>query len=93
MRNVGLRRLLLLAQANAFTGVGSGAGDTLDLRQAALRRGWHTDPVAGSCTSPMAHWATGAGELVVGTANTAIAGAAAIVTANPPARISRRAGV
>ena len=35
-------RLLLLAQANAFTRVGTGAGDTLDLRHAALRRGWHT---------------------------------------------------
>jgi hypothetical protein len=40
-------RLLLLAQANAFTRVGTGAGDTLDLRQAALRRGWHTDPGGG----------------------------------------------
>jgi hypothetical protein len=38
------RRLLLLAQANAFTRVGTGAGDTLDLRHAALRRGWHTHP-------------------------------------------------
>ena len=38
---------LLLAQANAFTRVGTGAGDTLDLRQAALRRGWHTDPGGG----------------------------------------------
>jgi hypothetical protein len=41
------RRLLLLAQANAFTRVGTGAGDTLDFRQAALRRGWHTDPGGG----------------------------------------------
>ena len=47
MRDFGLRRLLLLAQANAFTGVGTGAGDTLDLRQAAPRRGWHTDPGGG----------------------------------------------
>ena len=45
-------------------------------------------PVAGSCTSPPAHWATGAGVLVVGTTKRAIAGAAAIATANPPARIS-----
>ena len=43
----GWRRLLLLAQANAFTGVGTGAGDTLDLRHAALRRGWHTHPGGG----------------------------------------------
>src|SRR6476469_7493053 len=50
-------------------------------------------PVAGSCTSPMAQSATGAGVLVVGTAKTATAGAAAIATATPPARISRRAGV
>ena len=41
------RRLLLLAQANAFTGVGTGAGDALDLRHAALRRGWHTHPGGG----------------------------------------------
>ena len=47
MRNVGLRRLLLLAQADAFTRVGTGAGDTLDLRHAALRRGWHTHPGGG----------------------------------------------
>ena len=40
-------RLLLLAQANAFTRVGTGAGDTLDLRHAALRRGWHADPGGG----------------------------------------------
>ena len=39
--------LLLLAQANAFTGVGTGAGDALDLRHAALRRGWHTHPGGG----------------------------------------------
>ena len=37
-------RLLLLAQANAFTGVLTGAGDTLDLRQSALRGGGHTYP-------------------------------------------------
>ena len=36
--------LLLLAQANAFTGVGTGAGDAPDLRHAALRRDWHTHP-------------------------------------------------
>ena len=53
--------------------------------------GIHT-PVAGSCTSPMEHWATGAGVLVVGTAKTATVGAAAIATANPPARMSRRVG-
>jgi len=41
------RRLLLLAQANAFTGVLTGAGDALDLRHAALRRGWHTHPGGG----------------------------------------------
>ena len=41
------RRLLLLAQANAFTGVGTGAGDALDFRHAALRRGWHTHPGGG----------------------------------------------
>jgi Domain of unknown function (DUF222) len=41
------RRLLLLAQANAFTRVGTGAGDALDLRHAALRRGWHTRPGGG----------------------------------------------
>ena len=40
-------RLLFLAQANAFTGVGTRAGDTLDLRHAALRRGWHTHPRGG----------------------------------------------
>ena len=86
------RRLLLLAQANAFTRVGTGAGDTLDLRHAALRRGWHTDPGGGVLHLTLAHWATGAGVLVVGTAKTATAGAAAIATANPPARISRRTG-
>ena len=40
-------RHLLLAQANAFTGVVTGAWDTLDLRHAALRRGWHTHPGGG----------------------------------------------
>ena len=53
--------------------------------------GIHT-PVAGSGTSPLGHSATGAGVLVVGTAKTATAGAAAIATANPPARMSRRVG-
>jgi hypothetical protein len=47
LREVDLRRLLLLAQADAFTGVGTGAGDALDLRHAALRRGWHTHPGGG----------------------------------------------
>ena len=47
MRDHGLRRLLLLAQANAFTRVGTGAGDTLDLRHAALHRGWHTHSGGG----------------------------------------------
>jgi hypothetical protein len=47
MRDFGLRRVLLLAQANAFTGVGTGAGDTLDLRQAALRRDGHAHPGGG----------------------------------------------
>ena len=74
MRDDGLR-LLLHAQANAFTGVCTGAGDTLDLRHAALRRDWHTHPGGGSCTSPLAHWATGAGVVVVGPAKTATAGA------------------
>ena len=44
---MGWRRLLLLAQANAFTGVGTGAGDAPDLRQAAPRRDWHTHPGGG----------------------------------------------
>ena len=86
-------RLLLLAQANAFTGVLTGAGDTLDLRHAALRRGWHTHPGGGVLHLTHGHSATGAGVLVVGTAKTATAGAAAIATANPPARISRRTGL
>ena len=53
------------------------------------RSGRHS-PVKVSSDSPPGHAAT-VGELV-GTATTATAGAAAIATANPPARISRRAG-
>jgi hypothetical protein len=52
---------------------------------------WGTQtPVNWSDSSPGGHWATGAAS-GVGTAKTAIAGAAATATANPPARISRRA--
>ena len=50
---------------------------------------WGTQvPVYTSSSSPPGHWAMGAEGL--GTVNTAIAGAAATATANPPARISRR---
>src|SRR5215208_2803092 len=44
-------------------------------------------PVYTSSSSPAGHWASGTEAL--GTAKTAIAGAAATATANPPARISR----
>src|SRR5882724_11327069 len=44
-------------------------------------------PENWSSSSPPGHWASGV-ELL-GTAKTAIAGAAAIASANPPARISR----
>jgi hypothetical protein len=47
-------------------------------------------PVKLSGSSPAGHWASGVAS-GVGTAKTAIAGAAATATANPPARISRRA--
>ena len=50
--------------------------------------GTHT-VVKLSGSSPAGHWARGA-ELI-GTAKTAIAGAAATATANPPAKMSRRA--
>src|SRR5262245_27382915 len=46
-------------------------------------------PTYRSSSSPAGHWASGADGL--GTVKTAIAGAAATATANPPARISRRA--
>jgi hypothetical protein len=45
------------------------------------------DPVNWSSSSPAGHWASGTESL--GTAKTAIAGAIATATANPPARISR----
>ena len=86
-------RLLLLAQANAFTGVLTGAGDTLDLRHAALRRGGHTRTGGGVLhLTPEAlgylfrrarRWYGENGDC----------GPAAIATANPPARISRRTGL
>ncbi len=51
---------------------------------------WGTQtPVYWSSSSPPGHWASGTEAL--GTVKTAIAGAAATATANPPARISRRA--
>src|SRR5919198_6567581 len=51
---------------------------------------WGTQiPVKMSSSSPPGHWASGTEAL--GTVKTAIAGAAATATANPPARISRRA--
>src|SRR6185312_567233 len=46
-------------------------------------------PMYRSSSSPAGHWASGADGL--GTVKTAIAGAAATATANPPARIRRRA--
>ena len=46
-------------------------------------------PVNVSSSSPAGHWAIGTEAL--GTAKTAMAGAAATATANPPARINRRA--
>jgi hypothetical protein len=50
-------------------------------------------PVKVSSDSPLGQAANeGAGMPAVGTAKTATAGAAATATANPPARISRRAG-
>ena len=50
---------------------------------------WGTQtPVYRSSSSPPGHWASGTEAL--GTVKTAIAGAAATATANPPARISRR---
>jgi hypothetical protein len=41
------RRLLLLAEAYAFTGVVTGAGNPLDFWHGALRRDWHTRPGGG----------------------------------------------
>jgi hypothetical protein len=50
-------------------------------------------PLAGSTVSSGAHAViVGVDMLLVGTAKTASAGAAAITAANPPARIRRRAG-
>jgi hypothetical protein len=54
------------------------------------RSGVHS-PVKVSSDSPPGHAAIVGAELV-GTATTATTGAAAMATANPPARISRRAG-
>jgi hypothetical protein len=45
-------------------------------------------PVYRSSSSPPGHWASGTDGL--GTVKTAIAGAVATATANPPARINRR---
>ncbi len=50
-------RPLLLAQANALTSVVTGAGDTLNLRHAALRWAWHTHPGGG--VLHLAHGALG----------------------------------
>jgi hypothetical protein len=56
------------------------------------RSGTHAS-VNASSVSPPAHAAiVGAEPPVAGTANAATAGAAAIATANPPARISRLVG-
>ena len=93
--------LLFFGQADALAGVVAGAGDAVDRGQvgvsgdAAERRVPEFGTVCGtqmpvyrSSSSPAGHWASGTDEL--GSVKTAIAGAAATATANPPARISRR---
>jgi hypothetical protein len=69
--------------------VGSPPGDVSpNAGEFGTKCGRHT-AVKLSGSSPAGHWASGT-ELV-GTTKTAIAGAAATATANPPARMSRRA--
>ena len=93
--------LLFFGQADALAGISSGARDAADLRKAAdgevLWNSGEFGTMSGtqilvnwSSVSPPGHAVIDGVELpVVGTANIATAGAAAIATANPPARISR----